>query len=102
MICAPCRRAADQRLGRDQHCDDEKCMCGHKVEKYGKTTGYDVVAAFYAGLARVTEQARAREEQYRKALPARAVKIANHLTTLLPDEARAAGIHFEFDTTTED
>lgn len=34
MICTPCARAADQRLGRDQHCDDDKCMCGHRVDRY--------------------------------------------------------------------
>lgn len=34
MICQPCRQAADQQLGRDAHCDDPKCMCGHRVDRY--------------------------------------------------------------------
>lgn len=38
MICEPCARAADQRAPRNQHCNDPKCMCGHRVERYGTTT----------------------------------------------------------------
>lgn len=101
MICQPCQQAADQQLGRDAHCDDPKCMCGHRVDRYRTSDGYAAFANFYNQLNRVTAQARAREEQYRRALPARAAKIADHLTTLLPDEAREAGIHFAFDTTTD-
>lgn len=44
-----------------------------------------------------------REDRYRQALPTLMTDLANDLTALLPDEARAAGIHFAFaiDTTTE-
>lgn len=38
MICQPCARAADQRAGRDAHCTDPKCPCGHRVERYGTCT----------------------------------------------------------------
>lgn len=39
MICAPCARAADARAPRDQHCNNPGCTCGHRVERYGATTG---------------------------------------------------------------
>lgn len=34
MICPRCARAADQRAPRDQHCNDPKCMCGHRTDRY--------------------------------------------------------------------
>jgi hypothetical protein len=39
VICAPCARAADTRAPRDQHCDNPGCTCGHRVDRYGTTTG---------------------------------------------------------------
>lgn len=48
MICPPCARAADQQLGRDQHCDDPGCTCGHRVERYQKTTGEQQLTVVYA------------------------------------------------------
>jgi hypothetical protein len=39
VICPPCRTAADQHAPREQHCDDDKCMCGHRVDKYRPPTG---------------------------------------------------------------
>lgn len=38
MICPRCARAADQRAPRGQHCNNPKCPCGHRVERYGTTT----------------------------------------------------------------
>lgn len=55
--------------------------------------GRAAVAAFYDHLDRVTEEMRARTEQYRRELPDRAARIADHLTALLPDEVRAAGLY---------
>lgn len=39
MVCDVCAKAADHRLTRDFHCDDPGCTCGHRVERYGATTG---------------------------------------------------------------
>jgi hypothetical protein len=39
MICRPCMDAADQRAGRDAHCDNPGCTCGHRTDRYGTTTG---------------------------------------------------------------
>lgn len=47
MICSQCARAADQRAPRSAHCADPKCMCGHRVDRYGKTT--IVLTPFTAG-----------------------------------------------------
>lgn len=33
MICTPCTTAADQRAGRDQHCTDPGCTCGHRAAR---------------------------------------------------------------------
>jgi hypothetical protein len=41
MICPRCARAADQRAPKSQHCRDPKCMCGHRVERYGTATRKD-------------------------------------------------------------
>lgn len=38
MICNLCATAADRQAPAAQHCGDDKCMCGHLVERYGKTT----------------------------------------------------------------
>jgi hypothetical protein len=61
-----------------------------------------VVNQFYDQLNRVTEEARARADQFRRELPGRAARIADELTEQLPPELRAAGIHFAYDTTPED
>lgn len=45
MICPPCASAADRRAPRDQHCADPKCMCGHRVERYGRTTAEQQAAS---------------------------------------------------------
>lgn len=39
MICEPCARAADARAPHEAHCDNPGCTCGHRVERYGTTTG---------------------------------------------------------------
>lgn len=102
MICLLCRTAADQRAPKEQHCTDPKCMCGHRTDRYRPLDGIAAVADFFDQFNRVTAEARAREERYRRALPARMTEIASDLTGLLPDEARAAGIHFALEPTTED
>lgn len=56
MICTDCATAADQRAGRDQHCTDPGCTCGHRADRYRCVTGYDVIAAQYAGLAAIADQ----------------------------------------------
>ncbi len=43
MVCDTCARAADQRAGRDQHCDSKggpgaRCDCQHRVDQYGAIT----------------------------------------------------------------
>ncbi|WP_433893048.1 hypothetical protein [Streptomyces sp. CA-111067] len=57
MICKPCADAADARVGRDQHCDDPKCMCGHRTDRYRPVSGLDAVAHFYDQLRRIVDQA---------------------------------------------
>ncbi|EST24510.1 hypothetical protein M878_30555 [Streptomyces roseochromogenus subsp. oscitans DS 12.976] len=42
MICARCAHAADQQLGRDEHCDAQPspgtpCDCQHRTERYQQT-----------------------------------------------------------------
>lgn len=39
MICPHCSKAADARADRDAHCHDPGCTCGHRVARYGTTTG---------------------------------------------------------------
>ncbi|NUP48078.1 MAG: hypothetical protein HOW97_12300 [Catenulispora sp.] len=34
MICKPCGDAANRQAPADQHCGDEKCMCGHRTDRY--------------------------------------------------------------------
>jgi hypothetical protein len=35
MICPRCAGASDWQAGRDQHCRDVGCTCGHRVERGG-------------------------------------------------------------------
>lgn len=56
MICTDCATAADQRAGRDRHCTDAGCTCGHRADRYRAVTGFDVLAAQYAGLAAIVDQ----------------------------------------------
>lgn len=56
MVCSTCASAADRRAPRSEHCDDPRCMCGHRVERYGPLNGFVAVAAMYDGLARIVDQ----------------------------------------------
>lgn len=43
MICARCAHAADNQLGRAQHCDAQPgpgtpCDCQHRTDRYQQTT----------------------------------------------------------------
>jgi hypothetical protein len=95
VICQPCMDAADIHAPRDQHCHDPGCTCGHRVDRYRTGTGFEALTAFH----RMTDETRAREAQYREALPGRMAQIAGQLTAQLPAQVQAAGIHFAYDTT---
>jgi hypothetical protein len=44
VICPACARAADRRAPADQHCDDPKCMCGHRTDRYQPAPEDDTTA----------------------------------------------------------
>lgn len=107
MICQPCAAAADARAPRSQHCTSEggpgaACDCQHRTDLYQPLDGLAAIARAYDRLARIGEAQTARMEHFREALLTRSDQIATDLTAALPDEARAAGIHFAIDATTEE
>ncbi|MFJ4551049.1 hypothetical protein ACIP4X_17785 [Streptomyces sp. NPDC088817] len=42
MICTRCAHAADNQLGKEEHCDaqggpDAACLCQHRTDRYRRT-----------------------------------------------------------------
>lgn len=64
MICSRCRNAADTHAPANQHCGNDKCMCGHRTDKYrAKPTSHaQALRLAYAALWKAA-QARPDSEQ---------------------------------------
>lgn len=121
MICSTCATAADAHAPAGQHCDatggpGARCDCAHRTDRYrpAPPPGLVAVAAFYDQLAALIPAelpwpppdsamdacpCGGTTSQHAPDCPIHPVRLraaAAAADALLPPEARAAGLHFEW------